>query len=543
MRRLAVFLFSLRKTNTLMSMPRSKKTKSSFNYDDQGRVILGSAKEMAAWVKLGFVQQEKNRTPEDEIILKNFIDLRKCVLYISYPVGDKTAPNKIFNFCELAGIVPGIEKIKGDPNYLFEVKQDIRFDGSVLYGNFFHYVKFNGVVDLDDVTINGSFSGFRCQFDSYVYMQRLHVETRCDFEQCIFAKGLIMNGANAHLFHYNNCIIRDRLWLSSVSLNNQHHEGYYQSIGITNSTVENFKLSRVDTDGLPVYLGNSKVDGMQIDNVSLDNVLSLNSCTMEGIMTMLKGNNAPNNRIKEIVFHICDVEAQCHIENSEIDRFSFDFGKISEKGRIRFSQCDVGDLVIGSSSIFGQVDIIESKISILNFDETQIPGYLNFQKNTVDNYPNRQTLRILKNEALKVNDDVEALKHYAKEMNLLLADNDISLWDKLSLRFNKCFSRFGENWIQALLVTLGLSIAMTLLMLGLGSSKYAFNLSGKFIGIGGFVTALLDSINVFSIPLFRDTIEEYGLNVWGQILYFVIKLVVAYGTYQVVVAFRKYGRK
>ena len=79
-------------------------------------------------------------------------------------------------------------------------------------------------------------------------------------------------------------------------------------------------------------------------------------------------------------------------------------------------------------------------------------------------------------------------------------------------------------------------------MLGVGSSKYGFNLSGEFMGVGQFITALLDSINVFSIPLFSDTIKEYGLNVFGQVLYFLIKVIVAYGTYQFVVAFRKYGR-
>jgi len=43
-------------------MPHSKKTKSSFPHDDQGRAILGSAKEMAAWVKLGFEEQYKSKS-------------------------------------------------------------------------------------------------------------------------------------------------------------------------------------------------------------------------------------------------------------------------------------------------------------------------------------------------------------------------------------------------------------------------------------------------------------------------------------------------
>ena len=151
-------------------------------------------------------------------------------------------------------------------------------------------------------------------------------------------------------------------------------------------------------------------------------------------------------------------------------------------------------------------------------------------------------MRLLKNEAIKVNDKVAAMQLYAKEMKLLLSDESVSKGDKVSLWLNKAFSNFGQNWIKALLVTLMLSMSFTLLMLGIGSRIYQFNLSGEFIGVGTFVTALLDSINVFSIPLFSETIEKYGLNVFGQILYFVIKLVVAYGSWHLVVAFRKYGR-
>lgn len=524
-------------------MSRSKKTKDSFKRDEQNRAVLGSAKEMAEWVMLGFEEQDKSKTPDDEDILKNYIDFRKCVLYLSYPIGSKTHSSEIFNLCDMAGVVPGIEKIEGDPNYLYEVKMDIRFDGSVLYGNFFHYVKFSGTVSLDNVTIRGSFSGFKCRFDGYVYMQRLHIENRCDFEQCDFLKGLVMNGADADLFHFNNCTVMERFWLSSASLNNQQTNGYYQSIEITNSTVDNVNLSKVNTNGLPIYIGDSKVRGMQIDNISLDNALSMISCTLEGIMTLVKDENAPKNIIKEINLRICDVQAQCHIEDSEIERFIFSFGKIEDKGRLRLSQCGIGGFSIGSSSVFGQVDIVDNKIKSVDLEETHVPGYLNFHKNEVEVFSNRQTLRMLKNEALKVNDDVEAITMYAKEMESLLVDNKVSCWEKLSLKLNKWFSRFGVSWIQAFLVTFGLSIALTLLMLGFGSSKYGFNPAGRFMGMGSFVTVLLDSINVFSIPLFRDTINEYGLNAWGQIIYFVIKVIVAYGTYQFVVAFRKYGRK
>ena len=90
---------------------------------------------MAAWVKLGFVEQDERKSPDDPFH-QHFIDLRKCVLFISYPIGSKTPSSRVFNICDMAGIVPGIEEIKDDPNYLYEVKYDLHLDDSVLYGKF-----------------------------------------------------------------------------------------------------------------------------------------------------------------------------------------------------------------------------------------------------------------------------------------------------------------------------------------------------------------------------------------------------------------------
>lgn len=510
-------------------MLRPKNNKDGFKRDEKGRVILGSAKEMAEWVKLGFEKQ-------------NFIDLANCILYISYPIGCKEAASQIFNLCDMAGIVPGIKKIEGDTNYLYEVTKDIHLDGSVLYGNFFHNVKFDGIVRMDDATVIDTFSCFNCLFQNYVYMQKIHITGRCDFEQCVFKKGLVLTGGKATLFHFNYSTVEERFSLASVKLTNHHIKDYDQSIQITNSTVENLNLSAVNTDSLPIIIGSSKVIGLRMDNVSLDNALFFESYSLDGIMTLVKDEKNPNNRIKELVFHNCEAKAQFHIENSDIDKFAFIFGKVDEMGRIRLAQCKIDNMDVGSSSVFGQIDLIDNVLFSIGLEETCVRGYLSFQNNIVTKYKDRQTLRLLKREALKVNDHVEATKLYAKEMDLLLADKSVSVWDKCSLWLNKLFSDFGESWSRALFVTLSLSLVLTLLMLGFGSSKYGFNLSGEFMGMGAFITTLLDSINVFSIPLFSDTIKEYGLNVFGQILYFIIKVVVASGVYQFVLAFRKYGR-
>lgn len=527
-----------------MIMPRSKKTITSFKRDEKDRVVLGSAKEMAEWVKLGFEEQDKRKSP-DIPFEQHFIDLRKCVLYVSYPIGSKTPTSKIFNLCDLAGVVPGIEKIEGDPNYLFEVKLDIRFDGSLLYGNFFHYVKFNGMVNLDDATVRSSFSCFKCLFDGFVYMQGANLEGGYTFEQCEFSKGLVMSdavvgGINAQ---FNNCSIKERLSLRGASFKNHRIKNYTQLIELTNSSVENLSISSINTEELPLYIDKVAIHNLKMHDLKMEAAIGFYQCDLDGIITAVQDETKENLRIKELALHCCNVKAQYHIENCEIDKLSLTFDKIEDCGRFRLFQSVVKDVIVGSTSVFGQMDIIENKISSVDMEGSCVHGYLTFQGNEVKKYEDRQTLRLLKNEAIKVNDEVSAQQLYAKEMQMLLADKSVSLWDKVSLWLNKIFSKFGESWGRALLVTLGLSIVLTLLMLGLGSGKYMFDSTGEFIGLGVLATVLLDSINVFSIPLFSDTIKEYDLNVFGQVLYFVIKLVVAYGTYQFVMAFRKYGRR
>ena len=92
-------------------------------------------------------------------------------------------------------------------------------------------------------------------------------------------------------------------------------------------------------------------------------------------------------------------------------------------------------------------------------------------------------------------------------------------------------------------LTIVITVALTLLMLGFGSSEYAFSKDDPFIGWSKLITIYLNNINVFSIPMFSEVIKEYGLNVAGELMHLATKVIVAYGVYQFTVGFRKYSRK
>ena len=122
-------------------------------------------------------------------------------------------------------------------------------------------------------------------------------------------------------------------------LDNKNHDGYHQSIELTNCTAENINLSNVNTNGLPIYIGDSKISGLHLYNVSLDAPLCFNSCTLEGVMTAVQDEEGQKNKIKELVFHSCELDAQYHIEDTDIEKFDFNFCKIGDKGRLRLSKC------------------------------------------------------------------------------------------------------------------------------------------------------------------------------------------------------------
>ena len=83
---------------------------------------------------------------------------------------------------------------------------------------------------------------------------------------------------------------------------------------------------------------------------------------MDGVITAVVDEEGQRNKIKELVFHGCALDAQYHFENTDIGKLNFNFCKIGDKGRLRLSKCGVKELTAGCSSVFGQMDVLENII-------------------------------------------------------------------------------------------------------------------------------------------------------------------------------------
>jgi len=525
------------------------RTKNDFSKDKNGRTILASAEDMREWVELGFEAQRKNRT-SDMPFPQDVIDLMGCVLYISYPIGSDDVKSKIFNLCHMAEVVPGIKKSPEGEDYLFEVDLPIRFDGSELYGNFFHYVKFRDFVSLDKVEINNTCSFFRCLFEGPVYMQGIKIKGTTTFEQCRFEKGLNLYGSNIKGLdvYFRLCEIRRELNFHNACLecNDTGENGYYKPFQFVNCIIENVNLSELRSNHKRIYFIESEVKGLKMHDFDLDLEIDFLSCVLSNQILLLRSDSedGKQNSLKTIRLLNCNNQAQFHIENTRFDEIEMNYGEVSSYARFRMHQCVVDKLHIDGTTIYGQQDLTNSQITEISLDGVSVHGYLTFNENNVGKYHNRDTVRLLKNEALKVNDKVNAIHLYAEEMKMLLKDKKaLTFTERIPLMINRVFSKFGESWWRPLWLTIVTTVALTLLMLALGSTEYAFSKDKPFIGWSKLITIYLNNINVFSIPMFNEVIKEYGLNVMGELMHLTTKVIVAYGVYQFTVGFRKYSRK
>ena len=230
-----------------------------------------------------------------------------------------------------------------------------------------------------------------------------------------------------------------------------------------------------------------------------------------------------------------------------------------------------------------------NNIEKINFEGSQVNDNLSIELST-EKCANWETACILKNEELKRNNTIKALEYQAKEKKLYtkhLHDNKTwsNLLDRFSLLLGKIVNNHGMSWGRALLFTLWvwifsftifslpnylfwdifkwevLLIAMSYLLcknskLSKQTLLYVFYLVSlgilfyvgrETINWGDYLEGLIE----YFVPTKYDTLIDYVRNfptdMWlrivticGIVVYFIGKIFIPYGVYEVIKAFRKY---
>lgn len=153
----------------------------------------------------------------------------------------------------------------------------------------------------------------------------------------------------------------------------------------------------------------------------------------------------------------------------------------------------------------------------------------------------RETYCIIKNELYSQNNKIEGLEFSKKEMLVyereLKSVSSRSNNDKLLLLANKISNNFGTNWFIGVKFTTLVAL-ITYVVITLFSSNVTLQLDAE--GVGNFLKALVDVLNLTD---WNDmTILGEKLTNWQYIFLFIGRIFIAYGIYQTVQAFRKYGK-
>jgi hypothetical protein len=152
----------------------------------------------------------------------------------------------------------------------------------------------------------------------------------------------------------------------------------------------------------------------------------------------------------------------------------------------------------------------------------------------------RETYRIIKNEFTKEGNSIEALKYYSYEMTIFEkeVENSKNLDDRILLWLNKNSNNFGTSWRCGIIFTLLIAILFYIIFLLSFAPDLHFDFSKSSIGFT--LRHFFEFLNVAKWDLKPFDIENYS---WGYIVLFFGRLFVAYGYYQTIQAFRKYGSK
>jgi len=118
-------------------------------------------------------------------------------------------------------------------------------------------------------------------------------------------------------------------------------------------------------------------------------------------------------------------------------------------------------------------------------------------------------------------------------LSYLFLDND-----RILLYFNKYSNNFGTNWALGVIFTIVSSLVTYILILQQIFNELEFQLN--LVGIGNFLRGL---VNVLNVTEWRTVqfFEETPTN-WQYIILFIGRILVAYGIYQTIQAFRKFGK-
>ncbi len=272
---------------------------------------------------------------------------------------------------------------------------------------------------------------------------------------------------------------------------------------------------------------------MKFDQIEFDQI------KFTGNLTELSSLNFQSAKIKQLIFEDFKNKGSLLISSPEyVEGQTLEIIK-SDMGKADLINCDYKK----SDFIF-----INSKVSELFLAQTDFPKKINSKRS--DKYSQAQlAFGQLSTAFQKQGDSVRSFEYQSREVESHYNDISLFYWpwplinlSKISLGLNKLSNNFGRHWGRSLVFTT-LSCIFIYYLLIVSTNQYriswAFDWNPKFIpSFLKFINPIrfIDTDQVYDKLGVTLTNTSYFLDLLGRI-------VAAYGFYQLIAAFRKYGKK
>jgi hypothetical protein len=340
-------------------------------------------------------------------------------------------------------------------------------------------VEFNGQVQFSNLNIKSVLSGTKATFNDEVFLTRVNFVGDASFAHATFHKPIYFEKSSAkNNFSFYAAIINS-------DINFQEFDYTSANVSFTGAQINaNLWLGSLLFNDSIAYTGKLSFLGAIISSTSIVRIFNLN-------------------------------------------------GQRTPAGEIDFS----------NSLIKGLLDIRNVFVNKVNFDGTLVLGNIQENNSLLAAIKDRNSARILKHEAKRINNTISALSYNKLEMKLYaktLKFKKFSDWSVLKL--NWLSNNYGADWIWGSLFTIigGLVFysLFNMSVFGIGfiwEKDYNFILNDEKFWIG--------FVNYFWLPTgFSDLITENKIQggIFGGIFFAIGKILIAYGIYQTIAAFRKY---
>lgn len=385
-----------------------------------------------------------------------------------------------------------------------------------------------------------------CTITSPIKLLELEKLQSVIFEHCTFEEEAALS--------LEKCTCDWIFFVGCTCANNSSHTVF----NFDNSEISNFMMRDCLFEAIWIEFGRTQINtSFSVWDSCLGNT-NFRNVHFSGDVTFHSLHEDKQLSLGDVRIRSCIFSSASRISNFYLERLSVENSVVESGASLMIDgNTEISRLDLISLVIHGIVILSPATYDKFSISDSLISGGLKLDYDSIKKPITAETANMLKHEALKKNDFILARRLHKVEMDVQMKFlfrklcsfkppfTFKSMYKKwraftqlINLFLNYCSNDHGTSWVRGLGFTLFFAVLFTRWIYSTLGIDLVFDLSPS--GVDFFVKGFLDVLNILN---YSDTINGIELPWTGRVIHLISRVVIAYGVYQVVSAFRSYGKK